>query len=112
MGFSVTSLFTGIFAFFMILCFLSGLKRGVARGIFSFILVIACFVLVLIYESTITKYVMEVDLGGQTLKDMIITTLSQDPSMEGLVNNLVPLVEILIGIISFVLGFIAAQISS
>lgn len=112
MGITVTSLFTGIFAFFVILCFLSGLKRGMARAIFSLVLVLTCFILVLVFESNIAKYVMGIDVGGQTLKEMIVSTLAQDPSMESLVGKIIPLVEILIGIVAFVVGFIVLYIAS
>ncbi len=112
MGISITTIFLGIFVFFISICFLAGIIRGMSRGIFSLILVFVCFALVLIFENTITDFIMHLDVGGQTVKEAITSALTQDTSMEALVSKLVPLIEILVGIVSFIIGFIALYIVS
>lgn len=106
MGLSITSLFTGIFATCIIVCFFAGFLRGMVKGIVSLVLALACFGIIFALEGSITTTIMHLDIGGQTVKEVITSTLAQDPSMESLVNKLVPLIEILVGIVAFVIGFI------
>lgn len=106
MGITISTIFTAIFVGCIVICCLAGLLRGMARGIFSLILVLVCFGLIFALEGTITSTIMHLDVGGQTLKEAVTSALAQEPEMQNLVNKLVPLIEILIGIIAFVFGFV------
>ncbi|MBO5888931.1 MAG: CvpA family protein [Clostridia bacterium] len=112
MGASITSIFTSIFLFLIVTGFLFGFIKGMARSIFSLILVVACFVIILITKGNIVNFITHMNVGGQSLHDALTSALSQTEGMAGLVDKLVPLIEIILGIVAFIVGFIALYLVS
>ncbi|MBO5926222.1 MAG: CvpA family protein [Clostridia bacterium] len=112
MGISLTTVFTSIILFLVVTGFLFGLIKGMARSIFSLILVVACLVFVFVFDHKLASLVMHLDVGGQTLKEALTSALSQTEGMGALVEKLVPLIEILIGVIGFIIVFIASYFIS
>lgn len=112
MGVSITSILTLISLFLIVTGFLFGFIKGMARSIFSLILVVACFVIILITKGNIVNFITHMNVGGQTLHDALTSALSQTEEMAGLVDKLVPLIEIILGIVAFIVGFIALYLVS
>ena len=107
MGISMTTVITSITLFFVITGFLFGLLKGMARSIFSLILVAVSLVTIFLLKGSIVNYITHLDVGGQSLHEALTSALSQTEGMAGLVDKIVPLIEIIIGIVAFVVGFIA-----
>lgn len=107
MGISISTVFLSITLFFVITGFLFGLLKGMARSIFSLVLVVVSLVAIFLLKGNIVNFITHLDVGGQTLHEALTSALSQTEEMAGLVDKIVPLIEIIIGIVAFVVGFIA-----
>ncbi len=112
MGADISTIFISIVLFLVISGFLFGLLKGMARSIFSLILVIVSLVLIFLIKGTVVNFITHMDVGGQTLHEALTSALAQTEEMAGLVDKLVPLIEILLGIVAFVVGFIALYLVS
>ena len=104
----LTALFIGFGA-------LWGLIRGRNRAILRLVIIVLCLVVALVARGTVVDVLFDMDVGeGLTLKETIEQTLtSEDMSLPPSTLNLVfALVEIIAGLVVFLLSFILLGIVS
>ncbi len=89
---------------------LLGLKRGLNRSVLRLILIVASVLIAFILRESLIEAVMDTQIEGQTLRETIAAQFTGET--EGLLKLVMPIVETLIGVIVFLLSFIALKFVS
>ncbi|MBR5250862.1 MAG: CvpA family protein, partial [Clostridia bacterium] len=103
----LTALFVGFGA-------LWGLIRGRNRAILRLVIIVLCLVVALAARGTVVNMLMDIDTGDGTLREMLVATLSEgEMALPDSIQNLVfALIEIIAGLMVFLLSFIVLGIVS
>lgn len=98
--------FTGISLLFG---WLFGLMRGKNRAILRLVLILISVVVAVIARKTVVGIVMNLDLGGQTIPDIINEALNSGETQlpQAIQDIIFALVEIIIGLVSFFVVLLA-----
>lgn len=88
---------------------LLGLKRGLNRSLLRLIIVGASILAAWLLRDTLTDQIMNLQLGGQSVKQSFEAQFAENPEMLKLV---LPIVEIIIGVITFLFTFIILKLAS
>ncbi len=100
-------------AVMILLGFLLGLLRGTNRAILRFVLVIGSIVGAVLLRDTLADFIMNMEFSGSSVKQTILEFISSDAALPEAIQNLVvTLVEILIGVASFIVLLLAFIIVS
>ena len=102
---NLTTIILLLTAVFLVLGFLLGFLRGFNRSVLRALLVIASLVLAFAFRGVVTNILMGLDIGGQTLKDSLVSAFSDGSLPASLQNLVMVLVEIMIGIVAFLAVF-------
>lgn len=96
---------------------LMGLKRGLNRSVLRLVIVVASLVAAWLLREKLIAAIMDADIsalvpdaGGQTIRAIIESSFSGDQAK--LAELVIPIVEILVGIIAFLLSFIVLKFVS
>ncbi len=92
--------------------FLLGLIKGTNRSVFSLILVVLAFALMLIFKDKIINAIMGIQIQGVTLEDTLYEAFASVEGLESLADTILPIIKILLGLIIFVVGFILLRIAT
>ena len=103
---NLTTIILLLTAVFLVLGFLLGFLRGFNRSVLRAVLVIASLVLAFAFRGVVTNILMGLDIGGQTLKDSIVSAFSDGSLPASLQNLVMVLAEIMIGIVAFLAVFL------
>jgi len=96
----------GITVFFALFGTLFGLKRGAVRSAVRLGIVVLAFLITWLAKGAYVNAILSIDIEGQTLNEMLIESMGD---MGALSEIVVLLVESLLGIILFVLVFLALK---
>ena len=102
---NLTTIILLLTAVFLVLGFLFGFLRGFNRSVLRALLVIASLVLAFAFRGVVTNILMGLDIGGQTLKDSLVSAFSDGSLPASLQNLVMVLAEIMIGIVAFLAVF-------
>jgi len=103
---NLTTIILLLTAVFLVLGFLFGFLRGFNRSVLRALLVIASLVLAFAFRGVVTNILMGLDIGGQTLKDSLVSAFSDGSLPASLQNLVMVLAEIMIGIVAFLAVFL------
>jgi len=103
---NLTTIILLLTAVFLVLGFLLGFLRGFNRSVLRALLVIASLVLAFAFRGVVTNILMGLDIGGQTLKDSLVSAFSDGSLPASLQNLVMVLAEIMIGIVAFLAVFL------
>lgn len=88
---------------------LLGLKRGLNRSLLRLVIVGASILAAWLLRDTLTDTIMNLQIGGQSIKQAFEAQFAENPEMLKLV---LPIVEIIIGVITFLLTFLLLKLVS
>lgn len=110
----LTIVILGLTAVALLIGALSGLIRGRNRAILRLIMIVVCAGVAILLRGTLTKILMEIEIDGESLKQMLVSMLATgETQLPEAVNNLAfALVEVIIGLLSYFLLFFALRIVS
>lgn len=101
----------GLAAVSVVLGLLLGLFRGFSRALFRLLLLGGCVAGALLLKDTVGKTLMQTPfLNGETLPDYIVGQLPEN--LASLSEFVLPVVEIVVGILAFLVLFLGLQICS
>lgn len=86
---------------------LFGYFRGFNRSALRAVLVIVSLGAAIAFRGAVTGFLMDLDVGGETLKQTLVASLSDASLPVALQNLVMVLVEIIIGIAAFLVVFLA-----
>ncbi len=109
---SLSTIFLIIVGVLAIGGFVLGLLKGTNRSVFSLILVILAFALMLIFKDKIIDAIMGIQIQGVTLEETLYEAFASAEGLESLADTILPIVKILLGLIIFVVGFIILRIAT
>lgn len=98
----LSAIILGLTAFFLIVGALWGLKRGFLHSLVHFISVIAAFLIAWLAKPLYVSLLMDIKISGHSLKEWAEGLFG---GSEGIGSAIVPLAEILIGVLLFMLVF-------
>lgn len=90
--------------------FIWGAVRGGKRSIGRLIVVAACFIAALCLREQLTAYLLQVEVNGQTIQQVIIDALGDDLAALG--DTVIILVKLLASVVVFVATFVVLQFVS
>lgn len=97
----------------VVLGFLLGMLRGRNRSILRFVIVLGCAVGAFFLKDVLIETAMSLEIEGQTLKDTLVATMSETAELpEYLSQLIVSLVEVIVGLVCFLVLFFALQFFS
>lgn len=103
-GFSAVALFFGA---------IFGAARGCNRAILRLILVVASAVVAIIFRETIVDFIMNLETESGTMRQVIVDSISAEGDMpDAIINIAISLIEIIIGLASYLIVFIALRFVS
>ncbi len=101
----------GLAAASVVLGLLLGLFRGFSRALFRLLLLGGCVAGALLLKDTVGKTLMQTPfLNGETLPDYIVGQLPEN--LASLSESVLPVAEIVVGILAFLVLFLGLQICS
>lgn len=110
----LTIVILGLTAVALLIGALSGLIRGRNRAILRLIMIVVCAGVAILLRGTLTKILMEIEIDGESLKQMLVSMLATGETQlpEAVTNLAFALVEVIIGLLSYFLLFFALRIVS
>ncbi|MBR2302836.1 MAG: CvpA family protein [Clostridia bacterium] len=102
---NITSIVLLITVFALGLGFALGFLRGFNRSLLRAGLVVASLVLAIAFRGAVTGFLMDFDLGGETLKQTLVAAFSDASLPVALQDLVMVLVEIMIGVAAFLVVF-------
>lgn len=113
MGDIFTTIIMGFTIFCIVWGFLLGLIRGGNRSILRFIMILGCAVGAFFLKDLLIDAAMTLEIEGQTVEDMIVGALMESSELpEYLSQLIISLVEVVIGLVCFLVIFFALQFIS
>ncbi len=89
---------------------LLGFTRGLKRSILRLIIVVAALIAAICLRGTLIKVIMDTEFSGQTLRESVVASFSDEYA--SLAKLVIPIIEILVGVIAFLLSFILLKFVS
>lgn len=90
--------------------FIWGAVRGGKRSVGRLIVVAACFIAALCLREQVTSYLLQVEVSGQTVQQLIIDALGDELASLG--DTVILLVKLFAGVVVFVAIFVVFQLVS
>ena len=113
MGDIFTTIIMGFTIFCIVWGFLLGLIRGGNRSILRFIMILGCAVGAFFLKDLLIDVAMTLEIEGQTVEDMLVGALMESSELpEYLSQLIISLVEVVIGLVCFLVIFFALQFIS
>lgn len=97
-------------AVFLFFGLLFGLHRGVKRSILRTVLILLCAVAAYFLSPTVIETLWQLDFDGQTMEEMLLSSFPEE--MAGLSDQLVPVINALLGLVIYLLIFIVLRFVS
>lgn len=88
---------------------LLGLKRGLNRSLLRLLIVAAAILVAWLMRDSLTETIMNLQMGGQSLKESIEASFTENPEMLKLV---MPIVQIAVGVVAFLVTFLLLKLAS
>lgn len=89
---------------------LFGLHRGVKRSVLRIVLLLLCAVGAFFLRDVVIGALWQIDMDGQTFEEMLVSGLPEE--MAGLADKIVPIINIIVGIVVYILLFLVLQFLS
>lgn len=89
---------------------LLGFTRGLKRSVLRLIIVVAALVVAICLRGTLIKLIMDTEFSGQTLRESVVASFGDEYA--SLAKLVIPIIEILVGVIAFLLSFILLKFVS
>ena len=89
-----------------------GIARGFSRSLLRFFLIVLCAVGAWFVRAALTDTVMGIDINGQTLEQMISSSLSSADLPDSISSLVDSLVRIIVGVALFIVCFVVFQVVS
>ncbi len=89
-----------------------GIARGFSRSLLRFFLIVLCAVGAWFVRAALTDTVMGIDVNGQTLEQMISSSLSSADLPDSISSLVDSLVRIIVGVALFIVCFVVFQVVS
>ena len=113
MGGELSTIIMGFTIFCVVLGFLLGLLRGRNRSILRMIIVLGCAVGAFFLKDVLIKAIMSFEIEGQTIKDALVGAMLEGGELPEYLTQLnVSLVEVIVGLVCFLVIFFVLQFLS
>ena len=89
---------------------LFGLHRGVKRSVLRIVLLLLCAVGAFFLRDVVINALWQINMNGQTFEQMLASSIPEE--MAGVKDKIVPIINILVGLIVYLLLFIVLQFLS